>query len=1087
MAGKRFQVEERVAPDRFVCKFFDSPYTDLTPGLRFNYVSYYTATPTATSSAFIPLPYIEYNGFAVPSVNPQIACNAAVFPPPQNPHVYVVCQAPVNGTYQLFFYGFQLGTSNIFLWKQLTFNGENKNPRIKVDSIGNLHIVWESSRCGTKNGQGIYYGVLGASSRGLINEALTAALDKHAAAVANGETLDSLLSFTSPTALDLRPQDEYGTYSGAMWSVDGGGTTNVIDAGTITLAGTPNGESFVAYTLLNKDQDDTVFDGKFSQLSYQLSFNLTITTGESAKTDDDIKTAYASFKSAFTPVSSEASGVNIYSKSGKQWTLANPVKYDGGLIPLAAAMELNGDAPQRDSKLKHFMLAAIPEKYKFVATNVADQDETTSEFGYTGKYKFSLIFTTSADITDPATGEQTYQVVRDFGTFGVAEQHNIKIALHYAKLHSEQVTNRSDFEEVNGTEQSVRFSANIIVALDNVVQAAENFIPALDDSFYGFDIVLGVPPGGTLPPRTSVPYDPSLFDAHAVTLAYTSIAIGPHSMVADPFLSHTAKFDRNVSRMVIKNTTGETTSRAAYDEAFLTEAQYGLSLGLYQNKVTLSQVPITFAVKSTCPGLCVDGCDNVHVAYQSDRDGNWQIYYTGSTDANTPFRFDTKITESTGNALNATVASDEQGRRLVAWQDDRSGVFQIYAARSNRVTVCKYGEVQDTLNLADYVNTPDEYDPYDPYGADICGVIFTYTNETAQRNNFDFSLAFYSDREMVTLKTTVESSEDKTNWLVNGSPMPATGVDLEPGESALISYYPSKGDDVSGELYYVHIVGETSDGDLPWPYVYAYYCPVAQSPECTVPCVYTNSTSSPQMVDFRVSFYSDSGHTSLVLSANSSFDSRKWIGVVSGGLEVSGMDTASVSYVPTILPPELYYQQNNVAPDALLCGVTYYVKVESKVGFVYSQIDAFAFECPCSQVDSRFWRDDKDSKTWVCSWSGRRRRQDNEYVVAGDLPLGSRFPRRNRLYRLGGLPRTRTPRKDLAPDVFFAAWDAREDVFYSSAQGSYDQRVTPYSGTVPKTRYYKPLSLVGNFQNPTFLLQHQGRRLPQQLHPVQGR
>jgi hypothetical protein len=380
MAGKRFQVEERLSPDRFVCKFFGSPYSDLTPGLRFNYVSYHTATPTPTNSAFIPLPYIEYNGFAVPSVNPQIACNAAAFPSPDHPYVYVVCQAPVNGTYQLFFYGLQLGTSNIFLWKQLTFNGENKNPRIRVDSIGNLHIAWESNRCGTKNGQGVYYGVLGTSSRGLVNEAFVSALDKHAMAVNDGNTLDSLLTFATPTALDLRDRDEYGTYSGSMWAPSSSGSGNVVvtDAGTITVSGSPASDAFSATARLRRDQDNAPFDGKFSQLSYQVSFKLNVVTGDSVMSEDDIKADYATFKSQFTAARASASGVNIYAKSGKQYTLSRYTKYDGGMIPIAGSYEFDGDSPTSASKLKHYMLAAVPEKVSFEATNIADATDARS-------------------------------------------------------------------------------------------------------------------------------------------------------------------------------------------------------------------------------------------------------------------------------------------------------------------------------------------------------------------------------------------------------------------------------------------------------------------------------------------------------------------------------------------------------------------------------------------------------------------------------------------------------------------------------------------------------------------------------------
>jgi hypothetical protein len=1075
LAGKRFQVERRVSPNLFVCKHYGSPYAPLATGLTFGYVSYRSATSIAPVAAFTPLPYIEHNGFAIPAVNPQIATNAAIFPPPANPYVYVVCQAPVNGTYQLFFYGFQLGTTNIYLWKQLTFNGENKNPRCRVDSIGNLHIVWESNRCGTKNVQGVYYGVLGASSRGLFNESFVSALDKHAMAVASGKTIDQLLTYSSPVALDLRDINEYGTHTGAMWDthIENGGSVTVTDAGTISVSGNPSSQAFTATARLRRDQNDAPLDGKFSQMSYQVSFKFTLTTGNAVLSDDDIRTAYAAFKGQFAPTRTSASGVNIYTKNGKQYTISRYTKLDGGLIPVVGSYELNGLPPAAGAKLKHFMLGVVPEKVSFEATNINNENDTVSSVLYTGKYKLSLVLRTSANLSDRASGEQSFHAVRDVGLFSVGTQYDVKIATHYAKLHAEQVAERLNLETVNGTAQSVRFSGNVIVAVDNTVRVADNFEPVFDDAFYGFDIALGAIPGGQFPLNYTLPYNQSLFENQSVTMAYSSIAIGPHTMLADQFLVNAAKFDRNASRMVIKNTKDESASGTAFDEAFLTEPQYDLSLGLYQNKITLSQTPIAFLGKSTLPSLWVDSCDNVHVAYQSDREVAWQIYYTGSVDAGMPFRFDTKISDSKGSAICPTVAADQRGRRLVAWQDDRTGVFQIYAARSNRIFDCNFAEViEETLELGDGINTPDEYDPYDPYGADICNVLFTYTNDTGIGQYFNFSLDFYSDSLMSHRKTTVNSLRDKTNWRVNGSQMDSAGIHLNPGESATVAYYPARGDDLSGVLYYVRVGIETFGSSSPWPYVYAYYCPVEQSAECTIPCVYTNSGTSPQNVHFRVSFYSDQAHAHFVLSADSSSDQRGWVAspantLPAGGVSVPGHDTASVYYIPNVLPPELYSQQNRASPDALLCGATYYVKVESKVSSVYSQIDSFAFECKCSWVQSKMWRKDSDSGTWVCSGQGMDDARITNTLSPAMFPSAAASSD-GIVYVSWEDYREKESDKDLSPDVFFSVWDARKDVFYGSAQGSYDQRVTPYSGTGAKKRFYKPLSLVGNFQNPTF-------------------
>jgi len=79
-------------------------------------------------------------------------------------YVYVIADAVVGSTSQLFFYSFVVGENasdiGTYGWKQLTFDGNNKNPKSHVDKDNNLHIFWESDRGDLSQ---IYYGVLGPS------------------------------------------------------------------------------------------------------------------------------------------------------------------------------------------------------------------------------------------------------------------------------------------------------------------------------------------------------------------------------------------------------------------------------------------------------------------------------------------------------------------------------------------------------------------------------------------------------------------------------------------------------------------------------------------------------------------------------------------------------------------------------------------------------------------------------------------------------------------------------------------------------------------------------------------------------------
>lgn len=1123
--GKQFSVERKVSPNLLIVYPYNFPYTQPVIDSSWTYVAFCNTAPTIPSVSIIKsLPYIEMNGVALPAMRPQIATNPNLLDPSVY-YVYVIAEAPVNGVNQLFFFSFKFGSDfQVNLWKQLTFDGENRNAKMQLDSHGNLHVVWESSRCQPNQ---ILYGIIGPGSRDLANQTFISAVDKQSdlfrqinTISSNVETdkskltnylTQSIVRMLPPVAIDLRAiLDEYGT-RGTMWSTytSGSGSATITDNATISVSGTPSSEEFIAKCVLNHDENDVIFDGMFSQLSYQISFNLNLSSNSiSVLSESDIQSLYTTFKNQFTP-SLGNSGNNVYTQSGNNFTISSINKYFGDLIPITQVMKVAGASPSANDKLRHFMLAAIPEKARFFASNnetfsayctarsltemagamsyIASIEETY----YTGKYKLALLISNAADITGPLN-RQKFHTVRQFGDFfEFGTSVDYRIAVHYAKLRREEsgylassatsniyneygVNDGNVYDAFGVLKEAalVEFTGNIIVVANDIVQAAENFIPDFSDLYRQFDVTIGCLPGGQYPTLEASAYDGSLYENVAVKLDFTAFSVGPHTIVADPYQTNIALTDRNVSTMVIKSQTSETEPMNVADETWNSTGTYALNFGLNRTKVGLSQIPITFEGRCLSPSLSIDYCDRPHVSFQSDRNGNWQIYYTGTIDSQMPFRFDTRITNTDSISTNSTLAIDQVGRRLIAWQDDRNGPYQIYAAQSIKPLSCpaKKGLITELLTEGDH-----EYDPYSPYnpytifGSDICTISFEYTNEGASANFF-FQLDVYEDQMKTSLKTSISGKSNISNWLVNGVQMPSSGYFIGSGQTVNVTYLPSQEDDISGEIYYIDISGNS----IPLPYLYIYYCPLEQSPKCTIPCIYTNSTNNPTTVHFRVSAYSDQSLTSLVMSASSATDSRKWIsdttGFPSSGLSVSSHQTVSVFYNPEILPVDLFMSQNGQTIGALLCGVKYWIKIESNISGTYSTLDTFAFECSCDGITADIYRQDTDSLNWTCSGQGgidtrltasqgnalfpiaKASRDSKVYVAWEDYRYNSEIP----------------SQKALSPDVYYCVYDATTNLFYSSAQGSYDKRVTAFTQSA-QTRYYKPIILMGPFQNPTFL------------------
>lgn len=83
---------------------------------------------------------------------------------------------------------------------------------------------------------------------------------------------------------------------------------------------------------------------------------------------------------------------------------------------------------------------------------------------------------------------------------------------------------------------------------------------------------------------------------------------------------------------------------------------------------------------STNPSLWVSG-SNVHVVWQEDRDGNWEIYYKRSNDNGNTWTSDIRLTNNPQSSLYPSVSVFSSTIHVV-WVDNRDGNDEIYYKRS---------------------------------------------------------------------------------------------------------------------------------------------------------------------------------------------------------------------------------------------------------------------------------------------------------------------------------------------------------------------------------------------------------------------
>ena len=213
-------------------------------------------------------------------------------------------------------------------------------------------------------------------------------------------------------------------------------------------------------------------------------------------------------------------------------------------------------------------------------------------------------------------------------------------------------------------------------------------------------------------------------------------------------------------------------------------------------------------------------------------------------------------------------------------------------------------------------------------------------------------------------------------------------------------------------------------------------------------------------VHFRVSVFTDPQRNSLLYSAFSLTDQRRWFNrrtdlppcqVPLAGLVTSSTDIPDVIYLPEILPAVLIEQQlqseisGSTVERPLLCGATYYLTIEAYVVDTFYLIKKSSFRIPCRNVKQSFWRDNFDAKNWISSGQGksdfRISKTSNEALFSnvtangyGNFAVAWQDHRNN---AVGGISQT--------PDVFYGIWETGRNLFWMSGQGRADTKAVPTS------------------------------------------
>jgi hypothetical protein len=226
-----------------------------------------------------------------------------------------------------------------------------------------------------------------------------------------------------------------------------------------------------------------------------------------------------------------------------------------------------------------------------------------------------------------------------------------------------------------------------------------------------------------------------------------------------------------------------------------------LNMGAIEGINYFTQIPLTFEGINQSGDIDLGICNDIHLTWQSNRDRYWNIFYSSSVNKLSPFRFDTRITNTESNSLRPTISVNRNGSRLIAWHDDRNGNYDIFVARSVAGYDCNYKKCEEKM-VGAFENEIVQ-----------CNISIEYESVAG---TYALSLEFYLDAALTKLYKSIDINENnKLRWFIDNTSIidnlsyddngNIEGIIFSIDNTVNISYTPNQNDDIFDKILYVKL------------------------------------------------------------------------------------------------------------------------------------------------------------------------------------------------------------------------------------------------------------------------------------------
>lgn len=426
-------------------------------------------------------------------------------------------------------------------FEQITFNGNNKNPKSSLDTNGNLHIVWESDRMGNNQ---VYYGTLGEDIILNSSSALSSSIDKN--------SKEKGFSLFEKNKEYVIASSEYIFGSDFEWNLFNDSTDSFIDTvengnffKDIVIEGNPSNHGVLAVSsmkiLLEEDLNNPSYaeylGDIYSNLNYQISFDILLELEQKSELvshefcdrllfKEDIDIIYRNFVNDFEPIIDEnVSNKKVYKKNDKKYVIGRIDKIYDKIIPLFGSYDFKQEDPSIDSDykirilkdnttLKDFLFGLLLEKSYFKASEIGGSD-SEDHIIFTGNAKLVVLMK-----TEDGEDFSNYFIVKEINdSFNVFKKHSLDLIVNYINI------------------KENRYSC-VLTLLDGEKEVfSQSFVSNIDYKYNYFDIAFGFPEGKSYLADKLFPYKMSMYDDIDMKITYSDIDISsPNYFLKDKII-----------------------------------------------------------------------------------------------------------------------------------------------------------------------------------------------------------------------------------------------------------------------------------------------------------------------------------------------------------------------------------------------------------------------------------------------------------------------------------------------------------------------------------------------------------------------